>query len=171
MFLREELFPGDLRRKNYGFYEPRTLHDSSLSKTIHSILASDLGMMEEAYHMFLGAAKTDLGPEPDSCDAGIHSANMGGMWQAVVMGFGGLRLHKGRLRISPHLPESWSELNYRVRWRNRLLDISVRKESLWIANHGPALTLEVMGREETLPANSSNEFSRPAREHQEEPKC
>lgn len=153
LYLCEELFPEDLRRKNYLYYEPRTLHDSSLSKTVHSVLASDLGLVEEAYRMFVSAAKTDLGPEPDSCDAGIHSANMGGMWQDVVMGFGGLRLTAEGLRIAPHLPEPWNRLQYHVCWQGRRLDVTVTREALRIFNHGAALQLNLCGVPTELAAN------------------
>lgn len=142
MFLCEELFPGELRRKNYQYYEPRTLHDSSLSKAIHSVIASDLGMCEEAYRMFHGAANTDLREEPHSSDTGIHSANMGGMWQAVVMGFGGLRAVDDRLRIVPHLPACWDKLAYKVCWKERTLSVEVTKDTVSIHNNGAELEIQ-----------------------------
>lgn len=142
MFLREELFPGDLRRKNYLYYEPRTVHDSSLSKAIHSILASDLGMMDEAYAMFRGAADTDLGPEPHSSDAGIHSANMGGMWQAVIMGFGGMRVCGRTLRIVPHLPNQWKKLNYRFIWQGSPIEVTVAPGQMLLKNNGPTVMVQ-----------------------------
>ncbi|HWS42675.1 MAG TPA: glycosyl hydrolase family 65 protein [Pseudoflavonifractor sp.] len=144
MFLCEELFPGDLRRKNYLYYEPRTLHDSSLSKAVHSILASDLGMMEEAYEMFRGAAETDLGPEPDSSEGGIHSANMGGIWQAAVMGFGGMRVIDHTLRIVPHLPRAWKRLNYRFCWQGNPLEVTVTHEQVRVFNGGPPIVVETI---------------------------
>lgn len=75
--------------------------------------------------MFRGAAETDLGDISDSCDNGIHAANMGGIWQAVVMGFGGVRQEGGRLTISPHLPPQWRELHFDLSWQGRLLEITV----------------------------------------------
>ena len=153
MCICEDLFPQELRRKNYLYYEPRTLHDSSLSKAMHSILASDLGMADEAYAMFRGAAETDLGPEPDSCSAGIHGANMGGVWQAAVMGFGGLRLFGGRLRIAPHLPHGWSSLDYCVRWCENHLSVHVTQEQVSVRNAGPALTIIAGSGERTLLEN------------------
>lgn len=141
MFLEEERFPGKVRVVNYQYYEPRTLHDSSLSKAVHSVLASDLSLSEEAYKMFQGAAETDLGQDPHGSDAGIHSANMGGIWQATVMGFGGLRMLDGHLRIIPHLPEQWRKLRYRVNWQGSNLTVTVTHEQLRICNHGKQISL------------------------------
>lgn len=141
MFLREDLFSGELRRKNYQFYEPRTLHDSSLSRAIHAIIASDLEMPEEAYDMFLGAACTDLSAEPHSCDDGIHSANMGGIWQDVVMGFGGLRAFDGTLRLLPHLPRHWKKLTYRFHWKQSVVEAEITTDQLRLKNSGAPLSI------------------------------
>lgn len=141
MYLMEDRFPPEQRRSNYHFYESRTLHDSSLSRAIHSVVASDLGLAQEAHRMFMKAAETDLGPEPDSCDAGIHSANMGGIWQCVVMGFGGARICQGRLRIAPHLPEHWRSLRYRICWQGSILTVTLRQDQIAIRNDGAAVQL------------------------------
>lgn len=154
MCICEDLFPEEIRRKNYLYYEPRTLHDSSLSKAIHSILASDLGMADEAYDMFHGATETDLGPEPDSCSAGIHGANMGGIWQAAVMGFGGARVLAGRLRIAPHLPSGWTGLKYCLHWGRNHLRVQVTKTQVCVENAGPALTIETESGEIMLQENA-----------------
>lgn len=153
MCICEDLFPEQIRRENYLYYEPRTLHDSSLSKAIHSILAADLGMTDEAYAMFRGAAQTDIGPEPDSCSAGIHGANMGGVWQTVVMGFGGVRLAHGRLRIAPHLPQAWKRLEYRIHWGGNRLTVCVSPEQTQIRNDGPAIEIETENGACMLPEN------------------
>ena len=100
-YLLEDLFPEDIKRKNYLFYEERTLHDSSLSKCTHGVVANDLGMHEQAYRFYQGASTVDLGQEMKSSDAGIHSAAMGGIWQVAVLGFGGVRVCGGQLRIHP----------------------------------------------------------------------
>lgn len=150
LYLAGRQYSDEIRRKNYLYYEPRTLHDSSLSRAIHSILASDLGMGEEAYRMFRGAAETDLGNISDSCDNGIHAANMGGIWQAVVMGFGGVRQEGGRLTISPHLPPQWRELHFDLSWQGRLLEITVTQTEMRISNGGEELGLQVCGKNVSL---------------------
>lgn len=158
LYLRGDLFPEHMQRENYTYYEERTLHDSSLSKAIHSVLASDLNMPKEAYAMFQSAAGTDFGPEPDSCDEGIHSANMGGIWQDVVMGFGGARIWRGRLRFAPHLPESWQSLRYRLHWQGRDLYVTVTQDQLHIVNRGNALSFWLYDQSAVLAENGESTF-------------
>lgn len=136
LYQLDDLVSTEVKKKNYLYYEARTLHDSSLSKAIHSVLACDLGMMDEAYAMFQQAAATDMGPNMGSSDMGIHSANMGGIWQDVVMGFGGVRITDEQLRIAPHLPENWSKLIYPLCWKGRALKVTVTREELCIENQG-----------------------------------
>ena len=100
--------------------------------------------------MYISAASTDLGPEPDSCDQGVHSANMGGMWQAVVMGFGGLRIIPSGLRIAPRLPKQWDSLCYSICWQGRQLTVTVTHETVSVRNHGAALAVELAGQPVTL---------------------
>ncbi len=117
MYLLNSLFPEDIQKKNYLYYEEHTTHDSSLSKCTHSILAGDLGMREEAYRFFEEAAGTDVGTNLKSCDNGIHSAACGGIWQCAVMGFGGVRIVDGELRVEPHLPDAWKGMEFGIFWR------------------------------------------------------
>lgn len=147
LYLMEDLADTEIRRRNYLYYEARTLHDSSLSKAIHSVMACDLGMMEEAYTMFREAAFTDLGPEMTSSNAGIHSANMGGVWQDVVMGFGGVRIRNGRLRLQPHLPKEWEQLTYSIYWRGNKLVVIAGQDCVEIMNHGASFEATVFGNE------------------------
>ena len=83
MYLLDDLFDGETKEKNYNYYEARTLHDSSLSKSTHSVLVNNLGLHETAYRFFTGASAIDLGEEMRSSNAGIHSASMRGTTLAV----------------------------------------------------------------------------------------
>ncbi len=150
LYQLEEVVDARAKKNNYFFYEARTLHDSSLSKAIHSILACDLGMKKEAYSMFRNASMTDIGPAGDSSREGIHSANMGGIWQDVVMGFGGVRIYEDQLRIQPHLPDEWDSLLFPICWRGRHLQISVNREELHINNDGNPFTAIVCGDRKTI---------------------
>ncbi len=111
-YLLESLFTKEVKTANWSYYEPKTLHDSSLSLSTHSILASDLGDSDLAYELFRKASEIDLGPNMKTSDHGIHAASIGGLWQCVVNGFGGVRLLDGEIRIAPHLPKSWSRLKF-----------------------------------------------------------
>lgn len=145
LYQQEDLFSPEIKRKNYFYYEERTLHDSSLSKAIHSVLACDLGLDEMSYKMFHGALFTDLGNKMTSSNDGIHSANMGGIWQDVVMGFGGVRLYHGKLRIAPHLPKEWKKLSYAVIWRGNRLRVTIEEGAVTLKNEGAAVNGLLIG--------------------------
>ncbi|WP_143788820.1 glycosyl hydrolase family 65 protein, partial [Oenococcus oeni] len=101
---------------SWDYYLPKTMHDSSLSLSTHVVLAVDLGRNSEAYQLFQKAKNIDLGPYMNSSNDGIHAASLGGIWNSVVEGFGGLRVIDGKLRIEPHLPKEWDSLDYRINW-------------------------------------------------------
>ena len=139
-----------VKKASWSYYEPRTLHDSSLSLSTHSVLACDIGDVELGYQMFRKACGIDLSNEnPHSSDAGIHAASCGGLWQCVVYGFGGVRMLGGKLRISPKLPEAWSALRYTILWQGQKLRVTAKHGALEIHNetNTAPVTLEVHGKE------------------------
>ena len=136
MLLLEDLFSPEVKRKNYAFYESRTLHDSSLSKSTHCVLAADLGLSAQAYGFFEGCGNIDLGPNMASSDMGIHSASMGGIWQCAVYGFGGVRVVGNELRIAPRLPEAWHSLAFPLVWRGQPLSVTVSGDLIRIEHRG-----------------------------------
>lgn len=144
-YLLEDLFSEEIKQNNYKYYEERTLHDSSLSKCTHGVVANDLGLSEEAYGFYTGACLVDLGQEMSSSDAGIHSAAMGGIWQVAVLGFGGIRIADGKLRIHPALPEAWKRLKFRVVWQGSPLWVTVTGDEVEIVNEGAAVEVELLG--------------------------
>lgn len=119
MYLLNGIFSEEIERKNYFYYEKHTTHDSSLSKCTHAILANDLGLPEESYKFYKEASQTDVGPNLKSCDNGIHSAACGGIWQCVVMGYGGVRIIDDELQIKPSLPQNWENLEFQMQWRGK----------------------------------------------------
>ena len=149
-FLLEEQFSRAVKRASWDYYEPRTLHDSSLSLSTHSVLASDIGETELGYEMFRKASLIDLGNDnPHSSDAGIHAASFGGLWQCAVFGFGGLRMVGGKLRIDPKLPAAWQRLRYTVMWRGQRLNVEVTDRELRIVNETGSAPVELEVRGET----------------------
>lgn len=159
-YLLEDLFDEHIKRENYLYYEERTLHDSSLSKCTHGVVASDLGLTREAYQFYTGASQVDLGQEMRSSDAGIHSASMGGIWQVAVLGFGGVRIADGRLRIHPALPEEWDSLDFSIVWKNSPLDIHITQEEVTVTNRGGQVSVELLGRTVELAAGATAERKR-----------
>lgn len=136
LFVLEDLFDINTKKKNFVFYEDKTLHDSSLSKATHMILANDYGFYDLADNLFDGALTIDLGKNMNSSNEGIHSASIGGIWQSVVMGYGGLRLAHGELRISPRLPKKWNKLSYSTIWQGNEIKVMVTKNKLEVTNKG-----------------------------------
>ena len=108
MRIMPDLFDAETRRKNFMFYESRTLHDSSLSHGQHCVLAAWEGLDDMALDMYRHAIAIDLGPNMKSSDLGIHSASMGNVWQCVACGFAGLEWHEGGLSLRSHLPQAGS---------------------------------------------------------------
>lgn len=152
-YLLENLFEKKVKEACWEYYEPRTLHDSSLSLSTHSILASDLGYKKLAYNLFRMACDIDLGPNMKSSDHGIHAASLGGVWQCVVNGFGGVRMLDNKLRIDPHLPDEWEKLEFSIMWRGDKLKIEITKNSIVIINEtrlNDEIEIEVRNQRVTL---------------------
>jgi hypothetical glycosyl hydrolase len=148
LYLLEYKFDPAVKEANFNFYEPKTLHDSSLSPSTHAVMAADLNQTELAYRMFHKAAKIDLGSNMKTSDKGIHTASLGGIWQIVVCGFGGVRMLDGKLRINPRLPSDIQSISYPLTWHSNPLRIKVDRNSIQIQNNGSeTITLEVSGNE------------------------
>jgi len=117
-------FPGTAAKANFRHYEPRCAHGSSLSAGIHALVAARLGETETALRYLRQAAATDVELDPNSA-GGIRIAGLGGMWQAVVLGFAGLDLKSEMFGIDPRLPPQWRSLSFRVCWRGRSVAIGI----------------------------------------------
>lgn len=136
MLLMDDLFSAEVKKKNYYFYENRTLHDSSLSKSTHCVLAADLHEDETAYQFYKGCGEIDLGPIMTTSDMGVHTASMGGIWQCVAYGFGGVRVVGQTLQINPRLPENWNYLSLPLVWRGQAMMLETEKDSVRLTNQG-----------------------------------
>ena len=122
-------YPRRVWEANYRFYEPRTSHDSSLSASMHALMAARLGDLKEAERYFQKAASIDLDVEHRVTAAGgVHIAALGGMWQALVFGFGGVLVGDQGLRFEPHVPKHWGTVRIPVQWQGRQLYHSVNGE-------------------------------------------
>ena len=133
-------------KRNFDFYEPRTVHESSLSPCVHSILASRLGMQEKAYEMYLRTSRLDLDDYNQEVGEGLHITSMGGTWMSVVYGFGGMRIRDGLLSFDPRMPGNWSGLSFKILYRGRTLKVGIGKENVSIENlEGEGLDLYLIG--------------------------
>lgn len=133
LYLLGDDFSQETKRLNWDYYEPRTLHDSSLSQSIHAILALDIDDIEKGYEYFERSIQIDLGENLKTSWEGLHAASLGGNWQAVVNGFGGVRItNKGRLRINPHLPAKWKRLRFKIKWQNEEYCVDITRNTITI---------------------------------------
>ncbi len=132
-----ELVPPDVLAANYGYYEPRTSHGSSLSPPVHAAVAARVGALDDADHYFRMAAAIDLDDRMGNSALGVHVATMGGLWQAATFGFGGVRADGEALRIDPRVPPSWEGLAFSVRWRGTRVGVDVGSDVLHIDLDGP----------------------------------
>jgi maltose phosphorylase len=110
-------FDKEALRKHFDFYEPITVHESSLSSCIHAILAARIGREEKAYEMYLRTARLDLDDYNNDTEDGLHITSMGGTWLAFVETFGGMDVKDGRLLLNPFLPKSWEAVSFRINFR------------------------------------------------------
>ncbi|MGI8809979.1 MAG: glycoside hydrolase family 65 protein, partial [Acidimicrobiales bacterium] len=137
LLLPDEVDP-HVQAANYRYYEPRTSHGSSLSPAIHALVAARVGDLDDALAYFELAGGVDLDNRMGNAADGVHIATMGGLWQAAVFGFGGVRADGDAVRIDPCLPPEWNGLTFPIRWRGTRLSVDVRPHGLELDLDGPA---------------------------------
>ena len=115
-------------KENYEFYEPFTVHESSLSPCVHVILATKLGKLQEAYELYLRTSRLDLDDYNHEAYQGLHITSMAGTWMSVVEGFAGFRVVEGIPCFHPVLPEHWKALQFRILFRDRLISVRMDAE-------------------------------------------
>jgi Trehalose and maltose hydrolases (possible phosphorylases) len=117
------------KKRNFDFYEPMTVHESSLSPAIHSVLAADLHYEEKAVALYERTARLDLDNYNNDTADGLHITSMTGGWLAMVQGFAGMRVaDDGTLSYKPFLPKKWNSYSFRQVFRNRVIEVSVSSD-------------------------------------------
>ena len=134
LYFFEENYDLETIRRNFDYYEPRTVHESSLSPCVHAILAAKLGDEERAYEFYVRTARLDLDDYNNDTEDGCHITSMAGTWMSVVEGFGGMRVRNDQLVFNPFLPKQWNSFSFKVGVRGALLTILVDKEGVKINN-------------------------------------
>jgi kojibiose phosphorylase len=135
MFALHDWFPVEVMRTNYDYYEPRTQHGSSLSPSVHALVASWIGYPNEAYRYFQIASTIDLhntggGVKGGTFIGGIHTAACGAVWQIIVRGFAGLHVTENGLVFSPVVPDSWESLSFTLIYRGNRLQVTLGKQTV-----------------------------------------
>ncbi|MGA2976709.1 MAG: beta-phosphoglucomutase [Spirochaetia bacterium] len=147
------LFSMAEKKRNFDYYDPLTTGDSSLSPCIQCVAAAELGYGDKAYAYFSRTARMDLDDINGNVEDGVHTAAMAGTWISIVRGFAGMRDSDGRLSFSPHPPQAWSRLRFRLRWQGRLLEVVLtRNTATYLLMEGSSIAITHRGRELVLPA-------------------
>ncbi|HEY8484042.1 MAG TPA: glycosyl hydrolase family 65 protein [Longimicrobiales bacterium] len=128
LYLFWDRFPAHVREANFRYYEPRCGHGSSLSPSIHALVAARLGDLDLAMRYFRQVAEIDLADNMGNAAGGVHAAALGGLWQAVIFGFAGLDFASGRPTVHPHLPPHWRAIRFPILWQGRMMRFNVGEE-------------------------------------------
>jgi maltose phosphorylase len=151
MYLFEERFDAATIKKNFDFYEPMTVHESSLSPCVHAILASVIGYKEKAYEMYVRTARLDLDDYNNDTEDGCHITSMAGTWMSVVKGFGGMRVKDGALHFTPFIPDQWKSYSFRLEFRDRIIKITVTKDQVATTlEHGEPIDVYINKSKKTV---------------------
>jgi alpha,alpha-trehalose phosphorylase len=162
MYMRSEAFTAEQKARNFAYYEPITVRDSSLSACTQSVVAAEVGQLDLAHDYLAEAALMDLRDVEHNTSDGVHMASLAGAWMALVAGFGGMRAATGTLSFNPHLPGGLTELRFRLRYRGRKLKVTIGAERakyelidgepLALIHHGKEFKLGKRPSEHEIPA-------------------
>ncbi len=125
----EDHFSKEALERHFDFYEPLTVHESSLSPCVHSIQAAVLGRMEQAYTFYLRTSRLDLDDYNKEVEEGLHITSMAGTWMSIVEGFGGMRVKNDTLHFEPKIPAQWKGYSFKINFRGQVLKVSVQADA------------------------------------------
>ncbi len=151
----EDHFSKEQLEKHFDFYEPFTVHESSLSPCVHSIQAAVLGRMEQAYTFYLRTSRLDLDDYNKEVEEGLHITSMAGTWMSIVEGFGGMRVKNNTLHFEPRIPKEWNGYSFKINFRNQILKVSVHQNETKFTLEGEnTISVFVNGKEILVEPNS-----------------
>lgn len=146
IFLYSHEFSFETKKVNYEYYEPRTIHESSLSPSIHSVFASELKKHEEAFDFFSFATRLDLDNYNRNTNEGLHTTSLAGAWINIVYGFGGMRSDGTILSFNPSIPKPWKSYSFRIVYEGSVLSVKVEKEKAYFRIiNGKEIAVEIFG--------------------------
>lgn len=150
-YLFEDHFSIEELERHFDFYEPFTVHESSLSPCVHSIQAAKLGRMEQAYKFYLRTSRLDLDDYNKEVEEGLHITSMAGTWMSIVEGFGGMRMKDDKLSFAPRIPKQWKSYSFKVNFRDRIIKVNVSESQTSFQYHGTDdMTIRVNGKRVVL---------------------
>ncbi|MBP2833607.1 glycoside hydrolase family 65 protein [Aquimarina sp. U1-2] len=154
-YMFEDHFTKEELERHFDFYEPFTVHESSLSPCVHSIQAAALDRMDQAYTFYLRTSRLDLDDYNKEVEEGLHITSMAGTWMSIVEGFGGLRIKNDTLSFAPKIPKEWKGYTFNVNFRNQILKVNVSQQGTSFTLEGDKpLTIYVDGKEFKISPNT-----------------
>jgi maltose phosphorylase len=135
MYFFEDDFDLETIQRNFKFYESRTVHESSLSPCVHSILAARLSDEEKAYEFYLRTARLDLDDYNNDTEDGLHITSMAGTWMSIVEGFAGMKVRDNQLQFNPFVPSQWKSFSFNILFRGTQLKIKISATQISITNN------------------------------------
>ena len=145
-YLFEDHFSLEELKRHFDFYEPFTVHESSLSPCVHSIQAAKLDKIDQAYTFYLRTSRLDLDDYNHEVEEGLHITSMAGTWMSIVEGFGGMRIVDNMLSFSPKIPKQWKSFSFKVNFRNQVITVNVsQKENNFLVEGNSEMNILVNG--------------------------
>lgn len=161
LYFLGHLYDRETKKRNFDFYEPMTVHESSLSPCVHSILAAELGYREKAVEMYQRTARLDLDNINHDTEDGLHITSMAGSWLSIAQGFAGMRTTCG-LGFAPFLPEAWEGYAFQIHYRERQIRVSVEKGAAKVSLlKGEPLEITMYGQKKKLDSELTHPFYNP----------
>lgn len=158
-YLFEDQFTLEELEKHFDFYEPFTVHESSLSPCVHSIQAAKLNRMEQAYQFYLRTSRLDLDDYNKEVEEGLHITSMAGTWMSIVEGFGGMRIVDDKLSFTPRIPKQWEGYSFKINFRHRILKVTITKKEVKFVLEGKEdMSLRVSGERLVISPNTETIF-------------
>ena len=136
LYFFEDNFSLEVIKENTEYYEPLTVHESSLSPSVHSILFSKINNHKKAYEMYLRTARLDLDDYNREVHEGLHITSMAGTWLSVIEGFAGVRINEKELKFKPILPKEWRSYCFNIVYKNQRVKFDIKKENSVLTNYG-----------------------------------
>jgi len=151
LYFFENHFDDKALEKHFDFYEPMTVHESSLSPCVHSIMAAKLNKDDKAYEMYLRTSRLDLDDYNHEVHEGCHITSMAGTWLSIVQGFGGMRNFDNQLSFNPMIPKEWKSYSFKIKYRGRTIQLYKSQSELQINRlSGDPIELLVLGKKQIV---------------------
>lgn len=153
LFMFAQDFSREIKKANYEYYEPICMHESSLSPSIHSIIASEIGKHNEAAKFFGFATRLDLDDYNNNTYQGLHTTSISAAWTNIVYGFGGMRTDRTTLSFNPSIPKKWKKLSFKLLFQGAVLSIVTDKANATFKTDGKRIKLKIYDKEYTVDGN------------------